>query len=326
MTSKFSNYLEWFEDHPGKMTDTYTHLGSSHADIVAYGKHDFGQTVEQLRQFTCGKTTTIGSEMFNKDALVRGKLFEPPNVYMTLNYLYKFTDAENIKSTYPVTEPDVFDALNMASSVDHKLYFHKPVHIPVPGTKDEFVTMQGEIVNELKSSMTGSGECMRNYVSQVQHQLVCTNGEFALISVLSKTGQLTVYPIERDNEWIADYLAQVSDYWRRVEEDDPYPEAIDNDYVADLNSLDTSDQLLTLMEKRQEFDALKKQFDVDKKAIDEGIKDVLKKFGVTKGFIGPFKVSVTTVEIKPKPERVVPATPGSTYEKLTVNINKEDLQ
>ena len=54
------------------MTDTYTHLGSSHADIVACGKHEFGQTVEQLRQFVLAKTNTIGSEMLNKDALLRG--------------------------------------------------------------------------------------------------------------------------------------------------------------------------------------------------------------------------------------------------------------
>ena len=32
-----TEYLKWFEDHPGKMTDTYTHLGSSDADTVAYG-------------------------------------------------------------------------------------------------------------------------------------------------------------------------------------------------------------------------------------------------------------------------------------------------
>ena len=324
--SDIKKYLEMFEDHPGKMTDTYTHLGSSHADIVAYGKHEFGQTVEELRQFVLGKTNTIGSEMLNKDALLRGKLFEPPNVLMTLNYLSRLTEEDNIKSTYPVTEPDVFDALNMASSVDHKLYFHKPVHIPVPGTKDEFVTMQGEVVNELKSSMTGNGDCMRNYISQVQHQLVCTNGDYALISVLSKGGQHTVYPIERDNEWIADYLKEVTEYWRRVEEDDPYPEEISNDFVADLNSLDGSVTLLELISKRQDFDALKKQFDEDKKTIDDGIKAVLSKFGVTKGVIGPFKVSFTLVERKPQPERVVAATPGSTYEKLTITVNKENVQ
>ena len=63
-------YLEMFEDHPGKMTDTYSHLGSSHADAVAYGVHEIsGMTIEQLRQFTCGHTDTIGSNMANEDAL-----------------------------------------------------------------------------------------------------------------------------------------------------------------------------------------------------------------------------------------------------------------
>ena len=103
---------------------------------------------------------------------------------MTLRYLSKFTDPENITSTYPVMEPDVYEALQMASSVDHKLYFHKPVHIPVPGVKDQYITMQGEVINELKSQMVGNGELMRNYISQVQHQMVCTGGDFALVSVL----------------------------------------------------------------------------------------------------------------------------------------------
>lgn len=321
-----TEYLKWFEDHPGKMTDTYTHLGSSDADTVAYGKHEYGTTAEDLRKFTAGETGSRGSKMFNEDALYRGKVFEAPNVYMTLRYLSKLTEPDNITSTYPIMEPDVYEALQMASSVDHKLYFHKPVHIPVPGVRDQYITMQGEVINELKSQMVGNGELMRNYLSQVQHQLVCSGGDFALVSVLSRTGQLTVYPVERDNEWIADYLKEVAEYWRRVEENDPYPEAIDNDYVADLNSLDESDTLIHLLEKRQECDVQKKQFDEDKKAIDEGIKQVLKRFDVSKAFVGPFKLSLTTVERKAQPERMVPATPGSTYEKLTVSLNKENVQ
>jgi len=322
-----SKYKEWFTEHPGKMTDTYSQAGSSNADTISYGMHELSkQTVEDLRKFVIGESNSSGGNMANEDALYRGKVLEAPNVMMTLRYLCKFTEEDNITSTYPVMEPDVYDALQMASSVDHKLYFHKPVHIPVPGVKDQYVTMQGEVINELKSQMLGNGELKRNYISQVQHQMVCTGGDFALVSVLSKNGQLTVYPIERDNEWIADYLKEVAEFWRRVEENDPYPEPIDNDYVADLNSLDESDTLIHLLEKRQEFDVQKKQFDDDKKSIDEGIKQVLKRFDVSKAFVGPFKISLTTVERKPQPERVVPATPGSTYEKLTVSLNKENVQ
>lgn len=322
-----TDYMKWFEDHPGKMTDTYSQAGSSSADTIAYGKHELsGQTVEELRKFVSGESNSSGGTMANEDALYRGKVFEAPNVLMTLRYLCKFTDPENITSTYPVMEPDVYDALQMASSIDHKLYFHKPVHLPVPGVKDQFVTMQGEVINELKSQMIGNGELKRNYISQSNHQMVCTGGDFALVSVFSKSGQLTVYPIERDNEWIADYLKEVAEFWRRVEENDPYPEPIDNDYVADLNSLDESDILIDLLEKRQMFEAQRKEFDDDKKAIDEGIKQVLKRFDVSKGIIGPFKISLTTVERKPQPERVVPATPGSSYEKLTVTLNKENVQ
>ena len=320
-------YLEMFEDDPGKMTDTYSHTGSSEADTLAYGKHELSnKTAEQHRLFVMGKGGSGGSVMANQDALFRGQIFQAPNIMMTIRYLCKFTEPENIVSTYPVMEPDVYDALQIASSVDHKIYFRKPVHIPVPGTKDEFVTMQGAVVNELKSQMLGNGECKRNYVSQVQHQLICTQGEFGLISVLSQSGKLTVYPIVRDNEWISDYLKEVADFWRRVEEDDPYPEPIDNDYIADLNSLDESDTILELLEKRDDFEIMKKQFDQDKKDIDEGLKNVLRKFEVNKAFIGPYKISLTTVERKPQPERVVPATPGSTYEKLTVSLNKEKIQ
>ena len=54
-----TKYLKWFEDHPGKMTDTYSHLGSSDADTVAYFKHEYGATAEDLRKFTSGEA---GSE------------------------------------------------------------------------------------------------------------------------------------------------------------------------------------------------------------------------------------------------------------------------
>ena len=325
MSSK--KYLEMFEDHPGKMTDTYSHLGSSHADPVAYGVHEIsGMTVEQLRQFTCGHTDTIGSNMANEDALYRGKVFEAPNVLMTIRYLCKFTDIDNISSEYPVMEPDVYEGLRMASSVDHKLYFKKPVNIPIPGTKNEFVTMQGQVINELKSSMNSSGDCMRNYISQTQHQLVCTNGEFALISVLSKNGQLTVYPMVRDDAWIADYLREVQEYWRRVDEDEPYPEAITNDFVADLDEMEEADTFIDLLDKRQEFEGKVKSFEDSRKEIDTAIKTMLDNLGVKKCTVGPYKISYTTVERKPQPERVVPAKPGSTYQKLTVSLNKEKLQ
>ena len=94
-----------------------------------------------------------------------------------------------------------------------------------------------------------------------------------MISVLSKNGQLTVYPMVRDNEWIADYFREVQEYWRRVDEDEPYPEAIDNDYVADLDDMEEAETLIDLLENDRCLRHREKSLMTIAKEIDTGYQD-----------------------------------------------------
>ena len=105
----------------------------------------------------------------------------------------------------------------------------------------------------------------------------------------------------------ADYLREVQEYWRRVDEDEPYPEAISNDFVADLDDMEEAETLIDLLDKRQEFED-GKSFEDSRKEIDTAIKTLLDNLGVKKCTVGPYKISNTTVERKPQPE-VVPAKP-----------------
>ena len=95
---------------------------------------------------------------------------------------------------------------------------------------------------------------------------------------------------------------------------------------ADLDEMEEADTFIDLLDKRQEFEGKVKSFEDSRKEIDTAIKTMLDNLGVKKCTVGPYKISYTTVERKPQPERVVPAKPGSTYQKLTVSLNKEKLQ
>ena len=76
-----------------KLTNSYTHLGSSDACKIAYGENRFGHTNEAQRQSLVNKT--VGEGFFaSQKALTRGDVLEPALAEWTLSELQKLSDEQ----------------------------------------------------------------------------------------------------------------------------------------------------------------------------------------------------------------------------------------
>lgn len=330
-----------------KLTNTYTHIGSSNAPKVARGrnmhsreiKREDGSTYlsntnETLRQSIVKETADTPSDeiKLNKKALKRGKIKEKYLVEMMLDELYEITDKENIKSTYPVTEAIKLDDYRIASSCDHLLFFHKPVDIVCPWTKKVF-TFQGQVVNEVKTDGWNSGEPHMDFYDQLQHQLICTGAEYGLITKEGPHQEFHITPYLRDEAWIDGYLEKVEEFWHHTDNDIPFPPPNNEKYIADLNTMDSSEELLDLMISYKRAEEEHKNHGDSIKEMKTMLINVLTKFGCEKGFIGTeevpdlYSISCTQVQRQAQPEKLTPAKPaGKPFYKLTINLNKDKVQ
>ena len=219
---------------------------------------------------------------------------------------------------------DLHDKYKIASSCDLKLFLSEPIDVKCPVT-DNVITMSGVVPVEIKTDGYNKGEPHKDHEAQLRHQMICLDAQFGIITKLGPNLEMNMYPYERDEEWDADYLELVSDFWRRVDEDDPYPMANDNNYIADLNTLDKADELQYATEQLMHFKTKKMNFDRQYEEIENTIKDVLRKMECDQGIIGPYTLKLAKIQRKATPERVVPAKPaGEPYERLTIKINKEE--
>ena len=306
-----------------KLTDSYTHLGSSDACKIAYGENRFGHTNEDQRQSLVNKT--VGQGFFaSQKALDRGIVLEPALAEWTVRELHKSSEA-TIK-VLDNDKADLHDKYRIASSCDLKLFLSEPIDVKCPVT-DRVITMSGLVPVEIKTDGYNKGEPHKDFEAQLRHQMICLDAQFGIITKLGPNLEMNMYPYEKDEEWNADYLENVADFWRRVEEDDPYPDLKPNEYVADLNSMDTSEELLTAVEGLQQIEAKKKEQDALIDDTKTTIKRVLRKYECEQAIIGPYVIRIITSYRKATPEKIVPAKPaGEPYERLSIKVNSGELQ
>ena len=221
---------------------------------------------------------------------------------------------------------DLHDKYKIASSCDLKLFLSEPIDVKCPVT-DRVITMSGVVPVEIKTDGYNKGEPHKDHEAQLRHQMICLDADFGIITKLGPNLEMNMYPYEKDEEWNADYLENVADFWRRVEEDDPYPDLKPNEYVADLNAMDTSEELLTAVEGLQQIESKKKEQDALIDDIKTTIKRVLRKHECEQAIVGPYVIKINTIQRKATPEKIVPAKPaGEPYERLSIKLNSGELQ
>jgi predicted phage-related endonuclease len=299
----------------GKLTNSFTHTGSSEAAIIMYGESRFGKKIEEHRQRVTSRD--MGSDTFkiSQKAIRRGNLLEHPLAQYCLEELKQ--SCEDV-TELPTDKADVHKTLPVAASCDQKIFVKNHVDIECPVTK-KTIRMSGLIINEIKTDGYESGEPHRDYYCQLQHQLLCTGAQFGCITKLGPKLELEIYPYERDEDFIAELTEKVVEFWDRVERDDPYIELPDtNFYVAELDNLDTAPQVEALVDQYNTLITQKTGVEDLIKETKDALCQILKEVETDTGTIGGYLITNKRVEKKPKPGKWTEPTPGSHHYRFNV--------
>ena len=299
----------------GKLTNSFTHTGSSESAIIMYGESRFGKKIEEHRQRVRSKD--MGSDTFkiSQKAIRRGNLLEPPLGQYYLEELKK--SCEDV-TELPTDKADVHKTLPVAASCDQKIFVKDHVDIECPITK-KWIRMSGLIINEIKTDGYESGEPHPDYYCQLQHQLLCTGAQFGCITKLGPKLELEIYPYERDEDFIAELTEKVVEFWDKVERDDPYVELPDtNFYVAELDNLDTAPQVEALVDQYNTLITQKSGVEELIKETKDALCEILKEVETDTGTIGGYLITNKRVEKKPKPGKWTEPTPGSHHYRFNV--------
>ena len=315
----------------GKLTNSFTHTGSSESAIIMYGESRFGKKIEEHRQRVTSRD--MGSDTFklSQKAIERGNILEHPLAQYCLAKVKKSCRAgdpfveevmgnEEDVTELPTDKADVHKTLPVAASCDQKIFVKNHVDIECPITK-KWIRMSGLIINEIKTDGYESGEPHRDYYCQLQHQLLCTGARFGCITKLGPKLELEIYPYERDEDFIAELTEKVVEFWDRVERDDPYVELPDtNFYVAELDNLDTAPQVEELVDQYNTLLTQKSGVEDLIKETKNALCQILKEVETDTGTIGGYLISNKRVEKKPKPGKWTEPTPGSHHYRFNVKL------
>ena len=299
----------------GKLTNSFTHTGSSEAAIIMYGESRFGKKIEEHRQRVRSKD--MGSDTFklSQKAIRRGNLLEHPLAQYCLEELKQ--SCEDV-TELPTDKADIHDTLPVAASCDQKIFVKDYVDVEHPITK-EVIRMSGLIINEIKTDGYESGEPHRDYYCQLQHQLLCTGAQFGCITKLGPKLELEIYPYERDEDFIAELTEKVVEFWDKVERDDPYIELPEtNFYVAELDNLDTAPQVEALVDQYNTLITQKTGVEDLIKETKNALCQILKEVETDTGTIGGYLITNKRVEKKAKPGKWTEPTPGSHHYRFNV--------
>ena len=153
-----------------KLTNSYTHLGSSDACKIAYGSNRFGHTNEDQRISLVNETVGEGQNFGSQMAKDRGDVLEPALAQWTLSELQKLSDTK-IK-VLDNTKADLHDEYKIASSCDLKLFLPEPIDVKCP-VSDNIITMSGVVPVEIKTDGYNKGEPHKDFEAQLRHQMIC---------------------------------------------------------------------------------------------------------------------------------------------------------
>ena len=109
----------------------------------------------------------------------------------------------------------------LGASVDRILVCSEDVTVVVAGFT--FHLKKGKNILEIKTDYYHTGKCKPEWQIQVQHQMICTGTQCGIIVCKDQTGKLNIYQSNINEKMCKLIMKKAEDFWRRIEEEDPYP-------------------------------------------------------------------------------------------------------
>lgn len=112
----------------------------------------------------------------------------------------------------------------LGASVDRILVCSGDVTLAVAG--HTFHLNKGKNILEIKTDYYHTGKCKPEWQIQVQHQMICTGTKCGIIVCKDQTGKLNIYQSNINEKMCKLIMKKAEDFWRRIDEEDPYPPII----------------------------------------------------------------------------------------------------
>ena len=211
-----------------KWTNDATDLGCSRMPTLVLGWGKFRSPEEERLKtiHAIAGVETIEAFM-NTDAIERGNRLEGPLGDWAVDKIKALADDTTEVSATAPDQGFFIDNLpdgnnRLGASLDLLLHIDGEVFFP---TNDgDFIQLSGHGPLEIKTTSADSGEPDLHMKLQGYGQCLCGGWEWFIIAKLGKDLKFTLWPY-RYSEIIGEQILDATrDFWRRVKEDDPYPD------------------------------------------------------------------------------------------------------
>ena len=303
-----------------KLTIDGQEIGSSRAPVIVLGKNKYGETrqatLETFRAALSGVETLPSRH--NLKAKRRGNHFEPATANWAQEELEIMTSG-----TVKMWEPrEAFQnrPLKIASSIDRIIELEQPLTLTYGG---EEYTFSGTGICEIKSDSQHQGRPHREWIIQVQHQMICSGIEWGIIACIDQAMKLHFYPVPHDQELVDEMLAKYEEFWALIESGEDYPvEEETTGEVIDITELlpKTNQDLQQLCSDYLKMAAEESQCKRVKAEIKDAIVIALDGLGVEHARLPGFEIKSQTV-VKKKRKQI---ETGETYESLSFSVKGID--
>lgn len=220
------------------ITSKHTKLGqdlsSSEISDIVLGETAFGSCHKVYDQHLMAlKDVEVMSERRTTPAMIRGLFLERSvadwfyyllcqEIHHSLNITVEMLDPQDASRPQDYN-PDLAK-YGLGASVDRILVCSEDLTLSVAGFT--FHLKKGKNILEIKTDYYHTGKCKPEWQIQVQHQMICTGTQCGIIVCKDQTGKLNIYQSNINEKMCKLIMKKAEDFWRRIEEEDPYPPII----------------------------------------------------------------------------------------------------
>ena len=301
-----------------KYSDDTKELGASRVPAIVLGQTKFS-TNERERQKTIHARQgipTIESD-FAQDAKDRGNYLEEAIIVWSIDKLAKIGEGVADVRVHDVTDGHRIPDLGLCASLDAMVQIDGEITMQDPQTKGHMI-LTGMGALEIKT--TNSDDFPRaDQVIQLQTQLLCSGLKWGIIAIFGKSQRLNLVPYKADQELHAIIMEKVSEFWQKVDLDEPYP-PLDNGkpYTINLDHLQTKNEVIRIAMDWAKADAEVREWSTTRQECQEALELVMEENDAEIAEIGEYRILNPIVKRKAQPEKTVPAKEASWYRKFKI--------
>ena len=307
-----------------KYTDDGKEIGASKIATIMLGWGPF-DSPEDLRINAQHRQAGVEVLDTNRwaDAAERGNELEIPLGEWAVKKLQRLAPEVAIAASRP--QQGYFKGTTaldrIGASLDFLLDIKGELFIP---DQQDLLRLEGEGPLEVTTTAHHDGEPTLHHQLQGHAQCFCGGWDWFIIAQLGKGLKFELFPYRFSPEIGEQMVIKAADFWRRVKENDPYPELTKElSEQVDLSELETNQDIADLCNLYLAASEETKKWKATADDIKDGLVDLMERADAEVGVVEQYKIEWKKVRKKGAPARQVEATPASEHRRFKVKEIKQ---